>query len=546
MDKNHSQAQRQTCVIAANFTVDPITESLDYWLQDLRLPVDVQLAPIDQIMQTLLQSLESTASTPAFIALLVQCEQWMDAKRDPDSTVLTARFDCLHDTLATAAERRASRIVVLICPASPDVRRIPRLYSAEQQLVGRLRAIEGVEVITWEQIVALYPPSSDQPLFDSYANQQAQIPYTPLAFATFGTVLARWLYHQCTPPRKVIVVDCDNTLWSGLAGEAGLDVNVSTRHQELQRMLVEQSRGGRLICLCSKNNPAAVFEILDHHAHMILRRNDIAGWKINWDDKPTNLQRLSTELSLDLNSFVFIDDDAFECGAVHALHPQVLTIQLPAGDDDVRAHFRNIWALDPRPATAEDRQRTRFYQQDMERQRARRQITSLEDFLASLNLSVSCRPLGTADQTRAMQLLERTNQFNLNGRRRTLAELSEFMRHPDCHARMISATDRFGDYGDIGLILGRIREDTLHVQTLLLSCRALGRGVERRVAAEIRRLALQSGAVNILFEYLPTVKNEAVEKFLRDCGVPNDAGRWLAHTSDWLDQQAVASQSTDH
>lgn len=523
----------QVCTIAANFAAEPVKDSLQYWFEELKLSIQVQFAPFDQIIQVLLDESNPMGKSSDFLAVYIQCERWHNPTRDAKMATLEGNIDDICHAFSIAAKRGHYQLFVIICPASPVAKRNAILQDAERRLASRLGAISGINVTTSDQINNLYPPKSYDAQFDQYLNEHAQIPYTELTFATLGTILARRLYHQCVPPRKAIVVDCDNTLWSGLAGESGLDVVVSDGHRNFQKFLVDQSKAGRLICLCSKNNAADVERILEQHSAMVLKRQHLAATRINWENKPANLSALSSELSLDLSSFIFIDDDKFECAAVRAVYPQVLTIECPPQLDGIDDFFNNVWEFDIGPQTAEDLQRTNYYQQDKERERARKEVSSLHDFLATLELSVRFRSLAPEDLPRAVQLLARTNQFNLNGHRRSVAELTHLLNRNDYILTIVNSSDRFGDYGDIGLVICHLSDDAVQIDSLVLSCRALGRGIERCIANELLKLASQHALVNIDFAYYPTPKNDAVRRFFAEQGVIQKGGRWIAELSHW-------------
>src|SRR5262249_31612395 len=171
--------------------------------------------------------------------------------------------------------------------------------------------------------------------------------------------------------------------------------------------------------------------------------------------------------------FVFIDDDSFECAQVRAVCPEVLTLHLPSDELAIERFLRNTWDLDQKPPTLEDKKRTLYYQQNAKRAQSRQEARSIEEFIANLGLEVEIKPLQEADLARASQLTVRTNQFNINGIRRSEAELRAYMEDRNRSCQVVSARDRFGDYGTVGLMISRPQQDLLIVETLLLSCRAL-------------------------------------------------------------------------
>ncbi|MFM7794421.1 MAG: HAD-IIIC family phosphatase, partial [Microcystis panniformis] len=195
--------------------------------------------------------------------------------------------------------------------------------------------------------------------YDPYGEELGNIPYTLAFFAALGTILARKILALTNSPYKVIVLDCDNTLWHGVCGEDGVKgVKIDAPFRALQEFIIAEQAAGKLICLCSKNQPEDVFAVFEQHPDMLLKVNHLVNWRINWQKKSQNLQSLAEELQLGLDSFIFIDDNPVECGEVRANCPEVLTLQLPEDCNHIPRFLEHIWAFDKLKTTQEDRQRT--------------------------------------------------------------------------------------------------------------------------------------------------------------------------------------------
>src|SRR6185369_17101249 len=191
------------------------------------------------------------------------------------------------------------------------------------------------------------------------------------------------------PSFKVIALDCDNTLWKGVCGEEGpLGVEVTGGYSALQRYLQSKHEQGFLLVLNSKNNEADVWEVFEKNAGMILKKEHFINYRINWESKSVNLQQMAHELNVDVSSFCFIDDSATECSEVMTNCPQVLTLQLPQEEKDFEQFLTHIWALDKIVVTAEDRERNKMYGSEKQRQELKEQQTSVNEFLAGLELKV--------------------------------------------------------------------------------------------------------------------------------------------------------------
>jgi FkbH-like protein len=520
-----------TLAIAANFVADPIGDSLNFWFRKLRLNCQLQLAPYDQILQQLLDP--QALARCDYGLILIQLERWISLDcKDPESEILRTVRDFIN-ALEAATQKSASAFIVVLCPPSPTWRGHSAIRSAEEHLDTCLREHPQVDLVASGYIQELYPTEDYAVQFDSYTNETAETPYSSLGFATLGTVVARRIRCLRSQPRKVIVVDCDNTLWSGLCGEEGpLNVRVTLGRKALQSFLIKQQTNGRLICLCSKNEEKNVREVFSHHPDMVLCADHLTAWKVNWGAKSVNLQALSNELSLGLDSFVFIDDDTFECETVRALCPEVRTLQLPQEDSRIEAFLRNTWDLDSKKITAEDQNRARYYRRNLERTQAQDKAPSLEDFLRNLQLEVLITPLKIEDVARAVQLTERTNQFNLNGVRRSASYLTSLIRDGRTKCLTVSSRDRFGEHGMVGLVIYSPNERALTVNTLLLSCRALGKRIEHRLFLRLADEALQSATPRLEFSYSPTAKNLPLRSFLAGLGISPNEKYWVIASED--------------
>jgi HAD superfamily phosphatase (TIGR01681 family) len=207
-------------------------------------------------------------------------------------------------------------------------------------------------LITEADVLDAYPVGE---IHDPQAEAIGAIPYTSEFFAAMGTYLARRIYSLKRAPYKVIALDCDNTLWKGVVGEDGpTGIQLTDRHIALQKFVVRQSELGMLVCLCSKNNEADVWEAFAAHPDMPLQREHIVAHRINWEPESANLRALSDQLSLDLSSFCFIDDSPMECAEVRDACPQVLALSFPPTQDP--AFLKEVWAFDRAVVTQEDRQ----------------------------------------------------------------------------------------------------------------------------------------------------------------------------------------------
>lgn len=327
--------------------------------------------------------------------------------------------------------------------------------------------------------------------------------------------------------RKCIVLDLDNTLWGGVIGEdglAGIQLGADApgnAFTALQHELDRLWRRGVLLAVCSKNNPEDALAVFERHPDMVLKLSQVAAYRINWEPKPANVRDLAQELNIGLDSLVFLDDNPVERAQMRTELPQVLTPELPTDPAQYRNALLKLGVFESLAFTEEDRNRGRLYAREAERRDYETRLGgegSLGDYLAGLEMVVDIEPADAVSLPRIAQLTNKTNQFNLTTRRYSEAQL-EAMRNNGGHIYFARVRDRFGDYGLVGVLIalpgGRAAWE---IDTLLLSCRAMGRGVERAVLAYVAHQARQNGAQYLRGWFVPTAKNAPARDCYREHG----------------------------
>ncbi|MBE9211185.1 HAD-IIIC family phosphatase [Plectonema cf. radiosum LEGE 06105] len=498
--------------IAASFTSEPVKDSLDFWMQEIGISCLIEFAPYNQIFQQLLNQKSIISQNEQGVnIILIRFEDWYQDEE-------TFKDSVEEFLLAMQGATQACKIpyLVCICPSSPQVlvdsNRVQLYRDTQAELIAELNNISNVYVVTSEELNATYPVVD---YYDPYGEEEGKIPYTQSFFCALGTMLARKIYALQSLPYKVIVLDCDNTLWSGVCGEDGATgVKISPPYEALQQFIINQQESGKLICLCSKNQENDVFAVFEQHPDMLLNKHHLVNWRINWQPKSENLQSLAAELNLGLDSFIFIDDNPVECGEVKANCPQVLTLQLPEECQQIPRFLQHIWAFDQIQVTKEDKKRTELYQQNVQRQRLHQDSLTFNDFLARLGLEIEINQMKLEDLSRVSQLTQRTNQFNFTTIRRSEGEIQQLCDSGVLECRVVSVKDRFGDYGKVGLLLFSSNDEVLNVDTFLLSCRVLGRGVEHRMLSYLGEIAQHRGLSKVNILYQATQKNKPALLFL--------------------------------
>ncbi len=517
------EAAKAKIAITATFTAESLETSLNFWIQELDIPFQVDFAPYNQVFQELLNpSSLLSGNQDGINVVLIRLEDWIRDEKDPNldnlQNKIKRNLQDLVMALQGATKNSKTPYLVYLCPNSPAIETNEEWKDFWQEmsayLSSQLAEVEGVYLTTTQELAAMYPVEN---YYDEQGDKRGHIPFTTEYFTALATAIARKLYTLKSSPHKVIVLDCDNTLWQGVCGEDGaMGVKITPAYEALQKFMVEQSQQGMLLCLCSKNVESDAIEVFKRRPEMPIKLEHLVAWRINWQPKSANLKSLAEELNLGLDSFIFIDDNPVECSEVQASCPEVLTLQLPQATETIPRFLNHVWAFDRLKVTEADKQRTTQYKQNAERERLKSQTVNFEQFLAELELNIAISEMQPEQLPRVSQLTQRTNQFNATTIRRSEAEIQQFCRSGEC--LVVEVSDRFGDYGLVGVVLFKIDNPVLKVDTFLLSCRVLGRGVEHQILAKLGEIASQQNLDRIDFPYIPSPKNQPLLNFIEAVG----------------------------
>lgn len=537
--------------ISATFTIESIEAPLEFMLGEAGLPMELAFAPYHQVFQEMVapQSLSAGNATGVSVFLL----RLEDFVRDAEvgagagsgaAELLARTLRELTDAALQFAKR--CRVPVVFAVMRPTPMALAGLESAidaaSTELLAALRQSDQAVVLDSADV----DPLCDVERFDAVADRLAHIPYTDNYMAALSIALARAVHRVRVPAQKVLVLDCDNTVWRGVVGEDGPQgIGLDAEFLEVQQFAVDTQAMGTLVCLASKNTEADVVEVLEARPDMVLKAEHIVAHRINWDPKVANLGSLAAQLNLGLDSFVFVDDNPVECGQMREALPDVVTLQLPP-PGEVSAFLKNLWAFDKISVTQEDVRRTSMYRENAARDSVESQAVDLGQFLAELELSIDIGPPAEHEWPRVSQLTQRTNQFNFTTVRRSEAEVRA-LQAAGSRVLAVQVRDRFGDYGLVGLVIARGDDTALQVDTFLLSCRVLGRGVEHAIVARLGELAVAEALAEVRMHFVPTPKNvparafaDAVAGKFRQGGDGPDA----AAAFDYVIPSAVAAALT--
>lgn len=336
--------------------------------------------------------------------------------------------------------------------------------------------------------------------------------------------------------KKCLVLDLDNTLWGGVLGEDGIDgIKLGGDYpgkafSYWQRSLLELAHNGVILTVCSKNNEADVLEAWEKNPAMVLKREHFSAMRINWRDKATNLRELADELNISLDSMVFLDDNPAERELVKQLLPEVEVPDFPVKPYELMPFYKELVEKYFRiySITSEDRSKAEQYRANAQRNAEQARFVDLESYLYSLDMQLDIMPADEHNMPRIAQMTQKTNQFNLTTRRYAEAELQQ---HLDAGWRIycMSMSDRFGDNGITGTIFVEpVNDTTVNIDTLLLSCRILGKGIEEAFVKTVFNLLRLDGYRKITADYIPTAKNGQTADFYdrmgMTCVVTDDDG----------------------
>lgn len=498
--------------IAATFTADFLAEHIEWWTGQFGLGVEVEIAPYNQIFQQLLQADSPLALNQGANLLLVRFEDWL---RDARPGAGGALLEELYEQLCTAvSERRGSApLFVGIFPADPALgTTLASQVAVLNQRWRKFAHAAGIYVLDFTNTAARY---STAVIFDRQQDRIGHLPFTDEYGAALGAEVARALVAWKQPHFKVIAVDADDTLWGGVCSEDGsLGVMVEEGHRHLQEFLLDRRSAGFLLVLVSKNEEADVRAVFAQHPGMVLKWEHFVATQVNWRPKSTNLRSLAAELNLGLDSFIFLDNSGVECAEVRSNCPEVLAMQLPAELGQFTPFLAHLWACDRLVITSEDRQRNQMYDDERERRQSQQAELSFEGFLRGLGLKITVQPVGEDHMARVAQLTQRTNQFNLSNIRRTEDQIRALLLDPTYRCWSVDVEDRFGAYGLAGVVFAQEKENRLELDTLLLSCRVLGRQVEQALLAGLKQHSQARGLEAVDAFFLPTAKNRPCRDFL--------------------------------
>jgi FkbH-like protein len=366
----------------------------------------------------------------------------------------------------------------------------------------------------------------------AWANERfflhAKMPCAPEYLVEYAHSVASIVAAQRGLSKKCLVLDLDNTLWGGVIGDDGMrgirigqgdaEAEGFTAFQRYCKLLASR---GVILAVCSKNTDAIAREVFEKHPDMVLRMDDIACFVANWSDKAANLRHIAKTLNIGLDSLVFVDDNPAERSIIRHLVPEVAVPEVSTDPIDFIEALERHRYFQVATLGAEDFKRTEYYRANAARAEVASSSGGVEGFLQQLDMRATIGAINDATLERSTQLVNKSNQFNLTTRRKTVAEVLLAMTAPDWVTLTVTLADRFGDNGLISVLLANVDGDTLDIDTWVMSCRVLKRGVERFLLNALVEKTKAMGLKSIRGTYIPTAKNDIVREHYRELGFHN-------------------------
>lgn len=497
--------------IASTYTSDVLRIALQSYLQKF-CTIDIRFFYNQFFQQTLFLNSDFNTNEQGLNVILFRLSDYI-SYQEKDYEINKKQDDLVH-ALSLFNRNMKVPLLFILTPSLGKSEKESRFFiNFERLILQSVRILKNT--ILFGSDTPLNKYHSD--IFNEFTEKHGHIPYTTEFYHSLATLIARTYSLLSRKPFKVIVLDCDGTLWNGIIEEQGINgIEIDPHYQELQQFFINCFEQGFLLCLCSKNNENSVVDVFKNHPDMLMNIDKhICTSRINWDFKSNNIKEIAEELNLGLDSFVFIDDSKVECAEVKSAIPEILAIELPKDKTKRLTYLKNIWAFDVLNKENEDISRTQFYQTNKLRNHLKSRSVSYTEFLKNLQIKTHIVEATEKDYERIYELNLRTNQFNLYPRVMTGIELHYGIKHGRPKVLKIEVNDKFMNYGLVGVLIYDISRESLTVKSFFLSCRILGRGIEYDIVNYLVGVGEKYHADKIIFDFTITDKNTPAVNFLK-------------------------------
>jgi FkbH-like protein len=507
---------------------DHLADVLRYWLAAAGFAAEIYLAPFDMITQSVLDENDELYTFKPDIVWIFKTHRDVHLQIAPGADHAAVRSvvdDAVHQNIhlaRTILSRMKCTIILNNADLPADdpfgniagasvwgARQALRLYNNELAAAAPIGAV----IFDLDHLASEF---GRRQWFEDRHWYHSKHAFSFDALGLVASAAARLVAAVKGLAKKCLVLDLDNTLWGGVIGDDGMDGIQLGAKAEGEAFMAFQSylralkERGIILAVCSKNDEKNAREPFERHPDMKLRLDDIAVFRANWNNKVDNIRDIATTLNIGLDSLVFVDDNPAERDIVRQFLPMVEVPELPDDPSGYITALAKHRYFETTSFSDEDRERSRYYQENVKRAELQLSFNDKADYLASLKMTGEIGSIDGFYLPRMAQLINKSNQFHLTGTRYTEAELNAFAARPDYVLRYFKLSDRFGDNGLISVVILHVVEDALVIDTWVMSCRVLARSVEELICNEILKVARQRGCREIIGTYRPSAKNALV------------------------------------
>lgn len=496
--------------LISSFTADLLPQLISKNLEDFEIYPDWYIAPFNHLDIEVMESSSGTKQfNPQIIFLLFY-------SNNTDLSLVSRYAKMFPNTniMVSNAYLLAPQTLGLYKQNNPD-----SIYygvnKTNLKLIELAQKLKNVFILDFSQFASFYEPKYDY---------LAKVPFGKEGLKQIALLLAKATMAIIGKRKKCLVLDLDNVMWGGTLAEDGAErLKISSDGEgkafyDFQKIILELYNSGIILAICSKNDEAKALDAIKILPEMVLREDKFAAIRINWLDKARNIKSIAEELNIGLDSLVFLDDSSFERSAVKKLLPQVAVPEMPDDFSQYSSFLAKLPYFDTFSLTDEDSKRGELYVQERKRQELKTDAISFEDFLRSLHMTVKIKKADRMTIPRIAQLTQKTNQFNLSLNRYQETDVARMSKEKNTTVYCISSSDDLGDAGIVGAAIIRQGDKEALLDTFLMSCRVLGRGIEDALFYRVMETAKKAGAKILTARYNANTKNVMVREFLMRVG----------------------------
>lgn len=560
--------------ILRNYTIEPLLQFLEFFLFEKHLNPSVYIGNFGVIQQELLDSDGGLYKfNPDVVFLLLNNSFFSENLNSGFFHTDKKSFDVeIADVITRYREMidgfRANSDAVLIVPnlTYPDFLSLGILDASwsfgknrlinfvNGELTDLVKEFSGVYVLDMNYLQSFVGISH---CYDTRMNHIAKLPFATEGYIALMRTLSRYAAAVKGVVKKCLVLDLDGTIWGGIVGEEGLEniglgnVYPGSIFVDIQKMILSLYQKGVILAVNSKNNEKDAMEVFEEHPDMVLKKHHFVIMKINWNNKADNLLAICSELNLSLNSIVYIDDNPAECELIKNLLPEVEVFKVPQNVVEYPCVMKNVAdCFGTLQFSHEDTAKAEQYRARNKAEELKRGASSLDEYFRSLDMRLEIEPAGEFNISRIVQLTQKTNQFNLTTKRYSEPEIRSLSSRDDRLVCCVRLIDTFGNHGIIGVSIVNFEQDCAYIDTFLLSCRVIDRGIEKILLSLIIQKCQEKKIKEVIGEYILTAKNQHVGDFYSnngfirkiDCGSRQlyslSLKNWSYEIPDWIELNA--------